>query len=125
MRHALALAAAFALTGAAHAFDTATCPTWFVGDWTADATGKKATRVLTLTFDANGGYVARETAGAAAGDAEETPARWSAVAGKAADSCLLTLSSPEHGDGTLEVTVLDQDTFRGEKDDFVFRRVQP
>lgn len=125
MRHALALAAALSLTGAAHAFDTAACPTYFVGDWAADADGKKTGHAFMLTFDANGGYVARQTDSASADDAHETPARWKAVAGKAAGTCLLTLTSPEQGEGTLEVTVLDQDTFRGEKDDFVFRRVQP
>lgn len=125
MRHILALAAALALTGAAHAFDNAACPDYFVGDWVSETDPAKPNWSLATRFGADGSYFSRETSGPADDNAREMRARWSAKAGNAPDSCDITVTITGKKDEVWASTVLDQSRYTAKNGSLIFRRVQP
>lgn len=113
MKTAFAALAAIALSGSAAAFDTSTCPTYFVGTWAFEYQAGASGPARMVTFGADGSYLVNE-------GGQEMIASWTA-APKDPDGCLLNLKF-EGGEGSIDVVVHDADTFSSPKDNGKFRR---
>ncbi len=125
MRHLPAFIAALTLSGAAHAFDTATCPTYFVGAWTYERIALDDGRVRTAIFQADGVYIFREetpAADGAPGESRELTATWSAAPGVEPGFCLMTIATPGKKPGQFEWLVKDENTFISGRDGATYRR---
>ncbi len=106
-------------------FDNATCPTYFVGEWTLKFPKARDDARRTVAFTADGGYRMVEESVAADGARtveNELVAQWAAAPGKAADRCDMTLKVDGVEVGVLETVIKGPNAFHSPKDGADFSR---
>jgi hypothetical protein len=116
--------AAFALTGAAAAFDTSTCGTFLAATWATEPVtkGRHVTRFV-MSLGSDGTYFITIEDSEDGGPVDTTKlldGPWSAKAGSAAESCTLTLG--EGSSATISELTVNDETSITSSDGTLYRK---